>query len=832
MFLCRWSDCRFLYTKLEDLYQHLSSVHGASASDRDFVCKWRDCRARLRREDSRPCCVNKHLISHAPGYKPWTCVLEDCTFPFSHDSNLDQQNAPQYDDSERDWNEIEDSHTHTCTEPLYPPAKETLSCGWGSCTRKFPNAESMFQHISVEHTRAYERCPGFVTCRWDGCGIVIIGGSVLSTHVANVHLPEGFKRWKCACGKAFASKSELDGHETMACHNLKENHPPAPPTMIPAPPIAPPVANHKASTTKKLRPARELFRALLNLPAMQMYRPPRLTPPPDQTSVFEPPPPHAASSATASEIHAVAEPLINAPSFEDWRPPSPDMSYDDVVAEPPSQTTTILAPPSPFALSAAPNTLQASSKAFAGHQQRVNASSSRDCNPPSPRVEYTRTGDKQIVDPPPRPTSIFARPAHLHPRPAANTMSTASQAQQTPSMVTRPRPASVAPSNAVFVADTPLISAAVPSWTGYRSQRPVVVIGPAQRARQSRPGPSPTPAPTAKTSSTPARQSTAVPTTRTPLGDRARQPLEERSHTDSDALAVPTYRSPVSVVPVEQPSATTTDTARPQKLATTGANASQLLGMHQPTKRQLFEAYHSSTSARPNDSDSDIDVVNPPPIARYRQPDNTRDRKMSNNRSPHPNVPPRALVRNNSEAPRKVFGNRKPLKDATNVDASYSSGDSSSDVVVVEAQPPRPPTLIAVPTKNTPPPLKKIATAPHVKQVRAVQDDEVIVIHDTDSESDSEKELKCELFLGKGGQLTSFVKFEDAPKPFVLSDASSPEPEIYAAEREWDDEDDDVTLYEAPVFFDDKISATEEKLGINDICADAEGEDGMDWALE
>ncbi|KZV78904.1 hypothetical protein EXIGLDRAFT_495628 [Exidia glandulosa HHB12029] len=619
------------------------------------------------------------------------------------------------------------------------------------------------------------------------------------------HLPEGFKRWKCACGKAFASKSELDGHETMACRNLKENHPP---TMAPAPPIAPPVATYKASTTKKLPPARELFMALLNLPAMQMYRPPRLTPPPDQTLVFESPPP-SASSVTASEIHAAAEPLVNASSFEAWRPPSPDMYYEDVVVDPPSQTTTTIAYPSHFRLSAAPNTLEASSNTLAGHQQLANA-----------------PNNKEIADPRPRPTSIFARPAHLHPRPATNTMPTTSPAQQTTSMVARPRPVSVAPSDAVFVADTPLISAAVPSWTGYRSHRPVVVIGSAQPSHRAR---VPAPAPTAKTSSTPARQSTLVPTTRTSLG----QPLEERSHTDSDALAVPTYRSPISVVPVEQPSATTTDTARPPTIT-----GSQLLGMHQPTKRALFEAYRSSTSARPNDSDSDIDVVNPPPIARYRQPDNinTRDRKVLDNRSSHPNVSPRARVRNNSEAPRKVFGSRKPLKDATNVDAAYSSGDSSSDVVVVEAQSRRPPMLIAVPTKNTPPPLKlkKIATAPHVKQVRAVKEDEVIVIHDTDSESDSDQELKCKVFLGKGGQLTSFVKFEDAPKLFVHTHASSPELEIHTVEREWDDddEDDDVTLYDAPVPLDDKISATEQKLGIDEICAESEGEDGMDWALE
>ncbi|CAG8643302.1 23301_t:CDS:2 [Gigaspora margarita] len=88
---------------------------------------------------------------------------------------------------------------------------QELICQWKGCLRTFPDAETLYKHLSVEHVGRKSTGNLCLECHWDDCDIKTTKRDHITSHI-RVHVP--LKPHVCeACKKAFKRSQDLKKHK-------------------------------------------------------------------------------------------------------------------------------------------------------------------------------------------------------------------------------------------------------------------------------------------------------------------------------------------------------------------------------------------------------------------------------------------------------------------------------------------------------------------------------------------------------------------------------------------------------------------------------------------
>ncbi|CAG8636820.1 19800_t:CDS:2, partial [Dentiscutata erythropus] len=95
--------------------------------------------------------------------------------------------------------------------PTPSSGRQELICQWKGCLRMFPDAETLYKHLSVEHVGRKSTGNLCLDCHWDDCDIKTTKRDHITSHI-RVHVP--LKPHVCeACKKAFKRPQDLKKHK-------------------------------------------------------------------------------------------------------------------------------------------------------------------------------------------------------------------------------------------------------------------------------------------------------------------------------------------------------------------------------------------------------------------------------------------------------------------------------------------------------------------------------------------------------------------------------------------------------------------------------------------
>ncbi|KAF7294436.1 hypothetical protein MKEN_01436100 [Mycena kentingensis (nom. inval.)] len=172
---CIWKDCGQTFPSLDDLTQHLTSVHVGSGK-RSYDCYWGDCTRQADNGFSSKQKLCRHLQSHT-GHRPFQCKV--CMQHFSEAATLQQH-----------------MRRHTQEKPYV--------CDYPGCGKSFAITGALTIHKRVHNGEKPFQCPH--------CGKPFSESSNLSKHL-RTHT--GIKPYTCTepgCNKSFTRADQLTRH--------------------------------------------------------------------------------------------------------------------------------------------------------------------------------------------------------------------------------------------------------------------------------------------------------------------------------------------------------------------------------------------------------------------------------------------------------------------------------------------------------------------------------------------------------------------------------------------------------------------------------------------
>ncbi|KAK3438366.1 hypothetical protein EUGRSUZ_C02983 [Eucalyptus grandis] len=243
-------ECGVTFMKPAHLKQHMQG----HLLERPFKCSIEDCPASYRRKDH----LARHFLQHQG--KIFSCPVDGCNKSFAYQGNMKRHVIDIHNDELPSTSgEFKSPKQHVCPEvgcgKVFNFASklrkhedshvklETLEAFCCECMKYFSNADSLKEHMQLDHqlvnceicgTRQLRKniqrhlCTHekknsadseVFRCDVEGCLCVFSTKSNLRQHVKAVHLE--VRPFVCGykdCGKKFAYKHVRDKHEKTGCH--------------------------------------------------------------------------------------------------------------------------------------------------------------------------------------------------------------------------------------------------------------------------------------------------------------------------------------------------------------------------------------------------------------------------------------------------------------------------------------------------------------------------------------------------------------------------------------------------------------------------------------